>query len=253
MADKGLFLMGAVLGCAVLPASARAYSDPSLYPEPVDIGGGGGRWFTGSSADGFACDVCHTGGTGPNITVGGLPDEGITPGAHYDIFLSWPANAQLSLTAEFTDELRRGAGTIALPNPQSTQPFERCALEEGGELPTGLFEAENGRNVFTVIDCGAQSTRFRWTAPAAIAGPLWFNVGFVASNEDARPTGDGVTIVRRALHAAGAAMTRRVITQGCNANGASAHSMGGWWLLGLGLVSFYRVRRARRNEEVGHG
>jgi hypothetical protein len=233
--------------CAV-PAIAFAYSDPTLYAEPTDIGGGGGRWFTGSSADGYGCDVCHTGGSGPDLSIIGLPTDGFMPGQHYEISIAWPEKAQLALIAEFTDEQRHGAGTVTLPRPEATKEVERCALDEGGQLPTGLFAAESGRNLFSVIDCGAKSTRFRWTAPTTAGGPVWFNLGFVASNEDAMPGGDGVTMVRHALHAAGAVLDTRPIAQGCSVVIGARTARGsreGWagFMLVAGVFGLVRSRR----------
>ena len=253
MVNKLPMAIGVALLCVAQAKHVHAYSNPEYYGTPVAMGGGGGRWFTGSSADGYACDVCHTGGNGPELAIAGLPTDGFTPGAHYQITIRWPAEAQLALVAEFTDEQRRGAGTLTLPNPQNTELYERCSLEEGdGALPTALFEAEGSRTLFTVFDCGAQATRFRWTAPAAASGPLWFNLGFVASNEDAGPAGDGVTLVRRSLRAAGAAAAPRVVAQsGCSAlvarprvqSGAHASS----WFAGLCAVAMVvRVGRRRR-------
>src|SRR5262245_23122316 len=41
---------------------ARAFSDPTIYGKypSQKLGGGGGRYFTGSPADGYSCSVCHT-------------------------------------------------------------------------------------------------------------------------------------------------------------------------------------------------
>ena len=48
-----------MIACALVLASIneqRAFSDPTSYAAEV-LTGGGGRWFTGSSADGFGCEV----------------------------------------------------------------------------------------------------------------------------------------------------------------------------------------------------
>jgi hypothetical protein len=50
---RALALMGWLM-CCIHPANTRAFSDPLAYTDPVDTGGGAGRWFTGSSADGLA-------------------------------------------------------------------------------------------------------------------------------------------------------------------------------------------------------
>ena len=197
--------------------------------------------------------MCHTGGRGADVSITGLPIDGFVPGQHYEVGITWPPKTQLALVAEFSDEQRRGAGTIALPQPQATKEYERCALNQGGQLPTALFEADSGRNLFTVIDCGAVSTRFRWTAPITASGPVWFNLGFVASNMDGKPAGDGVTLVRRSLRAANAAMEVRAIAQGCSAAPLAAQHASSrvcWGWLGLAGLVVVGLGRARRRLEV---
>lgn len=249
MANLWPIAIGVALFCAAPAKHVHAYSNPEFYGTEVAMGGGGGRWFTGSSADGYGCDVCHAGGTGPDLAIAGLPVEGFTPGGRYQITIRWPLEAQLALVAEFTDEQKRGAGTIDLPSPQSFQPYELCSLEEGdGNPPVGLYDAEGDRKLFTVIDCGAQATRFRWTAPTTATGPVWFNLGFVSSNEDAGPTGDGVTLVRRSLRAMGAASSPRVVAQSaCSSNPVGSRAGSSWWMLalvGLGWIARRRGREA---------
>jgi len=247
MATKLSIALGVAFACAALHGRARAYSSPDLYADSVLNGGGGGRWFTGSSADGFACDVCHAGGDGPELAISGLPLDGFMPGASYEVAIAWPAGAQLALVAEFTDEQKQGAGAIVLRDPDALQLYERCSMAEGeGAPPFGLHDAEGGRKLFTIIDCGAQSTRFRWTAPVVATGPVWFNLGFVAADEDASPDGDGVTLVETSLHAASSAMDARVLAQGCDAIAAGSRAGAAWWMLWLlGVGWLLRARCSR--------
>jgi hypothetical protein len=133
------------------------------------------------------------------------------------VFLSWPASVEhFALIAELTDENRHGAGTIALPRPDAMMPFERCGMDLGGFPAAQLNEADAGRKLVSVIDCGAKSARFQWTAPTVAQGTLWFNAGFVTSNVDASASGDGVTMVRRPLFAAGTSLPTRAVAQGCD-------------------------------------
>src|SRR5207244_2345573 len=63
-----------VVGLASGPVRhARAFSDVEGFGKPVEQGGGGGRWFTGSATDGFTCGVCHRGGHSPDLNIFGLP------------------------------------------------------------------------------------------------------------------------------------------------------------------------------------
>jgi hypothetical protein len=40
-----------------LPSSASAYSSFGDYARSIEEGGGGGKFFTGTPADGYTCDV----------------------------------------------------------------------------------------------------------------------------------------------------------------------------------------------------
>jgi hypothetical protein len=236
------------LACSLPFEAAQAFSDPQTYADPVDIGGGAGRWFTGSSADGYGCNVCHTGKAGTDLVVSGLPVEGYLPGHAYEVGLTWPPYvADLALIAEFTNEQRLGVGTLALPRPDALKPGELCGSDQGGGPPSEIHLAEGMRQLVSVVDCGAKMVRFQWTAPLKAAGPVWFNAGFVASNEDATAAGDGVTLVSRALPPAGQSLETRLVAHGCTLvtrNGAG-HPLP----LILLLTAAGMRRRARRRKE----
>jgi len=235
----------AALLVGALPATpAFAFSDPAVYPESVALGGGGGRWFTGSPADGYSCDVCHLGGEPAELAVQGLPLDGFSPGASYEIVLTWPPNLPgIALIAEFTDELRQGAGALALPRPETLKPGELCSAEEGGVQPSAISTFDPGlRQLVSIVDCGAQYLRFQWTAPAAVSTRIWFSAGFVSANEDALPGGDGVTMVRQPLTMAGSSLGTRTVTEGC-----SVHSpQGGWSWLGVFALALGGAGAMRR-------
>jgi hypothetical protein len=208
------------LACQAPALSAHAFSDPFAYTEPPEAGGGGGRWFTGSSADGYGCDACHGGAPGADLAIAGLPLAGFAPGQAYEITITWPPTTpNLVLIAELTTEQRSGAGTLALPRPDALRPEEVCSGEEMGFPSSEIHQAELGRQLVSVIDCGARALRFLWTAPSLITGSAWLDVGFVRSNVDGDVTGDGVTMVRRAIPPANAGgAERRVATSGCSAS-----------------------------------
>ena len=232
---KGLLGLGLLLGGIAPAVPAFAFSDPSAYPDSVDLGGGGGRWFTGSPADGYGCDVCHTGGEPAQLAVQGLPLEGFAPGSSYEVTLAWPPTLKdLALIAEFSDELRLGAGTLALPRPDTLKPGELCSAEEGGGQPSAVHGFEPGlRQLVSIVDCGAQYLRFQWTAPTIVTSRIWFNAGFVSSNADALPGGDGVTMVRQPLTVAGTSLGTRTVTEGCSVRSPRA---GGSWLMAVALA-----------------
>jgi hypothetical protein len=247
-------LIAAVL--AAWPAgTARAFSSPAAYMDGVDLGGGGGRWFTGSSADGYGCDVCHEGAPGPELAVVGLPLDGFVPGTPYEVVVTWPPLVQhVALVAEFTDEQRRGAGTLELPRfDPMTPPFERCSGEEEGFPSSEFFTADAGRQFVTVVDCGARMLRFKWTAPALVPGTVWFNLGFVASNDDVLPGGDGVTLVGMPLPPSGTALATRSVAQGsCSAMrpDAESTSRSAPLVLLAALIAVRHRSRSRRTQRA---
>jgi hypothetical protein len=207
----------ALVAALLFASGARAYSDPTIYAEDPLAGGGGGRYFTGSSADGFGCDVCHAGGEVVDLAISGLPLDGFEPGVGYEITIGWPASAEhVAIVAELTDEARLGAGTLELPRPDATPEPERCSGELLGAPSSDLHAAEGGRQLVSVIDCGARALRFRWTAPVVAPERVWFHVGFITTDEDTTPAGDGVTMARQVLPRAGTALPARVLAQGCS-------------------------------------
>ena len=233
-------------GALLLAADrARAFSDPLSYADAVDVGGGGGRWFTGSVADGFGCDVCHEGGAPADLAIRGLPTDGFAPGRAYEVDVSWPFNLEnAALIAEFVDEQRHAVGTIALPRPEAMKPTELCDAEEGGAPPSEVHATEDGRTLLSVVDCGAKTLRFQWTAPLTAASAVWFDLGFVASNEDTTPAGDGVTMVRRTITGARSELGTQTIAQGCSASPGLQHGFS--WLCPLLALSALRVRARHR-------
>ena len=146
LAWVALWLLGGVLlGRVLMPGSAHAYSAPEAYAELAYQGGGEGRWFTGSPADGFGCGVCHAPAAGQReypLYVQGLPTErGYALAAQHQVVLSWPQFATrwselrpdpalplvpgaplpgIGLTAELVAESGAGSGVIEIGGPGTT-------------------------------------------------------------------------------------------------------------------------------------
>jgi len=211
--------MLAAFGVLCCASNARAFSDPFTYQDDVLSGGGGGRWFTGSTADGYGCEVCHEGGPTADLTITGLPLDGFSPGMSYEIVIGWPSAEHVALVAELTDEARTGAGSLELPRPEATPETERCSGELLGAPSSALHVvADNSmRQLVSVVDCGARQVRFRWTAPVTAPEAVWLHVGFITSNEDTTPEGDGVTMARHVLLREGASSEASVVAKGCSA------------------------------------
>jgi hypothetical protein len=174
------------------PANAAAYGEPRSFTESAMIGGGGGKFFTGSHAEGYTCQVCHTGGPSPQIHVIGLPVDGYIPNQTYRITVDWSDDLPaVGLNLEMTDTVGNRFGELTAIDPALLSPADLCV----GAVDTGAAETvelENGRRVLTVARCGQQQTTFQWRAPAQIAQG-WLSGSVVASNRKKDVLGDGVT------------------------------------------------------------
>lgn len=233
----------ALLGWA---SHARAFSDPLTFSDPTPMGGGGGRYFTGSAADGFGCNVCHQGGARAAATITGLPLAGYRPGAAYEVRLDWPASLEhLGIELEITDSAGHGAGELRLPPASELPNEERCEPVEDGFGAGELTELEQ-RTVLSVVDCGAKRLRFLWVAPSEARGSLRFSGGLVASDGEADAAGDGVTMFAHTLPVArGGAVPATEISGGCAVRAVRASSAGELAGLGLLLMALRLRRRAR--------
>lgn len=208
--------------CAVAPSPVNAYSSFGDYVRPIQEGGGGGRLFTGTPADGHGCDVCHRGAAGAELQIFGLPVDGYVPGQAYEITFAWPATTpHVALMAELTDVAGRPAGLTALLPYASWQAGETCVdngfpvadvCRVGGAGDGCCRDLEGNRDecsfpgersVLWVLDCGSRFARMVWTAPDAAAGDVWFSSEMVTSNLQNDAVGDGTTAVRTRLRPAG--------------------------------------------------
>ena len=245
----------AVCACvfALLWASpVYAFSDPFAYTDAPEAGGGGGRWYTGSVADGYACDSCHAGGEPADLRVIGLPLDGYTPGSAYEVTVQWPVVVEhVALIAEFTDEEGVTSGTIQVPRWDAMQPAELCGPDLGSFPASEVQDSDDGRQLLSVIDCGATASRFLWTAPTSTNGDVWFNLGFVSADGDGDATGDGVTLVAQPLPSrrSGDRGTRELVEPACRvaAPGRVARSPVGWMLTLLVVARLFGARAMRRS------
>jgi hypothetical protein len=145
------YALVAALACSGTALPARAYSAAEAYMEPAASGGGGGRWFSGSPADGFSCGVCHlpSGVRAFPLHVSGLPrDAGYALAAKQQVVMSWPEFAARwrelrpdptqprvpgapapseGLVAELVAESGGASGMIEIDS-RSLDPLELCEL-----------------------------------------------------------------------------------------------------------------------------
>lgn len=214
-----------------VPARAHAFSDPALFGQGVDKGGGDGRYFTGSRADGYACSVCHRGGATPTILVDGIPDAPVA-GTRYELVIHWPdPETPHALQLELTTP--SGAAPSVTVTPAAMLPADsRC-----DRLATGapaVYTVDVGmRRIVGVEDCHAASVTVSFVATGEL---IDLSIGAVTSDQAGDVDGDGVVDLRLVIG------EHLVATGGggCNASGGDVGA-----LFALALVTVARRRRAR--------
>jgi hypothetical protein len=239
--------LAVVCGIALFVTSAHAYSDPTTFSMGVAEGGGGGRWFTGSPADGYTCRVCHGGGARTQLTISGLPIAGYVRGASYEVIVDWPDTViHVGMAVEITDESGRSAGTIQLPEGATLDDREKCE-PYGANIPAGFMNKPTpDRSVVNVADCGARRMRFLWIAPPELRGQLWLSGALVSADGSHDVHGDGVTDFARPITDVGdQAIASRV--GGCSVVAARV-GVGSiaWIALGIALLLGRGRRVVRR-------
>jgi hypothetical protein len=251
----------ACAGFVLLNANAAwAFSAVESFGYKAARAGGGGRYFTGSPADGYTCRVCHSGGAEPTLGVLGLPLAGYVPNTRYEIIVDWSHTAgNLAAVVEITDTKGRRAGSIHLPPVSETDDPEFCpAVNEGdpspassvvGVPPEGRATEYCGdataappaecRQVVSVTACGAARLRFLWNAPGADVGPVWIAGSTVLSDGQSDVGGDGVSDFSRVIGSPSVpAVLASKTRSGCSALATPAACQ--WW---PGIVAIALARR----------
>lgn len=264
---SGAFKLACTLALlSAAPQPVHAYSDFRKFAYPSSAGGGGGRFYTGSPADGYTCRICHEGGDAPEVRVQGLPLDGYKPGAEYEITVDWWDGDTLSTAVELTDAEGRPAGSMRLPPENSVETPERCKQDESEliaattvTVPPPKHRSElayfdecvqgshpdDCRQVISVPACGSGRLRFAWRAPSWDVGPVWFSGAVVKSNDDSNTTGDGVADIGTLLASPSDANAAVRTYAGCAVQPGAASSPLTPWLLLTAAVAFLRKRRTR--------
>ena len=207
---RRLLVVLSVLGAA---GDAWGFSDPSLFTEPARDGGSGGRHFTGTPVDPYTCDVCHSGGSSPEIRMVGWPEH-LTAEGVYDLEFLIPAEASIAMQVEV---LADGApAPMELPPVEELGTDERCDGAVGG--PAAVYRHEwNGRWIVGVQDCGARRLRVR--VLAGNVSTLSIRGAAVQSDGESDMDGDGVHLI--------AADTGDIQRSGCS---IAISSTPPWWM-----------------------
>jgi MYXO-CTERM domain-containing protein len=233
-------VLGAVLTtvCALACVErAQAYSERDKYERTVGLGGGGGRYFTGSPVDGYACSVCHQGAPEPKVSVIGLPEDGYEPGRLYEIEIAWDNSNPMfrqALHLEFVGRDGKAAGQLVRIDPDVRQV---CS---GMENRTADYQLEpSGRKILGVAPCGSGHVRFRFSPPET--DDVAFAMSLVVSDRGGSAEGDGVYNHQQVLRRIGV----KGPEQGCAVHtpGATASSVFAALLSALGLILHRRRRR----------
>lgn len=234
-------VLSGLAGSWLAASTAAAFSEPLLYAEPTLMGGGGGRFFTGSPLDSYSCVVCHTGAPPPSVNVVGFP-ESYVPGKTYEVELTWSEPKKPhALNLEIVDEDGRAAGVLSLPAEDELEQDLRCNLAEEAamreESAANLLE-RGERTIVGVRPCGARSVRFSFKAPDERVIAL--TAAVLRSDESEDASGDGVLELRRIAYRRGEAAPEEA--EGCSASPRASSTLVG--LLPLLLAALLQRRRA---------
>jgi hypothetical protein len=226
-----------ILGLRALPNAAHAFSDPQVFADDTQLGGGGGRFFTGSPLDGYTCAVCHRGGPTPQMRIFGFP-QNYEPGTTYEVEVQWdepqvPHALNLELVNQSGDDMN-----VRLVSESKVGADGRCDRKKDGEIATTLVK-RGARRIVAVSDCYAANARFRFTAPSRAAVAL--SVGLVRADSSEDAEGDGVWVERR-LSQPGDSSELVSSAATCSASRAESASL--WGVL-LGVCAGLFLRRKR--------
>lgn len=235
MKPRLTIIAAALLAVALCPEQASAYASAEGFAAPPGEGGGGGRYFTGSIADGHDCSVCHGDVVG-RLFVEGFPGTHYVPGESYEFRLGWPVGSTTGVAFEVVDSNGVGAGSLSVPDPESGESCSRGPATE--------VVALGDREVAYTRPCGARLMRLLWTAPSD-GQPVWIHGAAVQSNGNGRPDGDPIVNFERTLAAEGTPRPERNVVVGCSA-AESGWSSGWHWLLFALLVLAFRHPGRRR-------
>jgi hypothetical protein len=230
---------------------ALAYQNPTRFADPPEMGGGGGKFFTGSPADGYTCVVCHTAGTPAHLKIEGLPVGGYTPGQVYRITVDWDDTLKsVALNLEITDRSGQTLGEIAMPGADQLSEADLCNPISIGLPDLHVLMTTDNRMVAVVPECGGHQASVMWTAPTAPGtgsyAEAWFSGSLVAADMDGKVIGDNTTDFTRVIGLRAQTVPKAsVVKGGCSVltgRGQNASTPFFALLLVLGVLRRLRAR-----------
>lgn len=241
-----LFALAAMIALHASPA--RAFRNKDRFSDSVDDGGGGQKYFTGSRAEGYTCQVCHTAGDPVALQIYGLPITGYTPGTSYRLTLDWPDNLpSVAVNVEMTDLNGATFGELSAPDPSTLAPADLCSSSDQPDASQAVM-LSGARRVLLIGECGQTQSTFDWRAPLD-AKQGFITGSLLVSNRNGKVTGDRVVDFSRTFGAVGNPTPTVNAYTGSNCAVARARGLGtsrveacGWIVLALFTV----LRRARR-------
>ena len=245
-------IAGLIVGSAWLSAtSVYAYQNPERFGASIDDGGGAGRYFTLSRAEGYGCAVCHTQGSPVPVEVRNLPRTGYIPGQAYRITLDWPDDlSSVALNVEMTDPAGAPFGQLLAPDPSTLSAADLCRESAAPSAAQTLMAGTSNRQVLVIAECGQAQTSFDWIAPATFVQG-YFSSSITFSNHDGKLSGDHVVDLSETLGPVGVDQPITSSYQSaCSSagSGLSAHKLRGtvwpfvWSMIGLRLCPRWRRR-----------
>lgn len=248
-------LRASVLTCSLFGVAthAQAFRNPDFFGDSAEGGGGGGKYFTVSRAEGYGCAVCHTPGEAVAVQLRNLPKDGYLPGQAYRITVDWPDDMpSVALNVEMTDFDGAPFGQLLAPDPLTLAPADLCPDSDQPSAGQSIPEEPGGRRVLLIAECGQAQTSFDWIAPSAPAQG-YFSASITFSNRDGKLTGDSVVDLAESVGIQGLTQPTANKYQGqCSAltpaavtSGQGARKLVAW----VALAYVLRLRRRRRQQE----
>lgn len=217
MTFRRLLSTVAVVGICLDHAPVQAFSQPSYYARDAALGGGGGRWFTGTAVDGYTCAVCHTGEGSWTLHVEGLPAEGYVPGTRYDVRITWPeftaradllraqmpltansgavgagpelAGPDMSMLAELTTSQGETAGQLEMDYQDiaAEERRDEWCLHLEGVPASQLFDTGSPAPDQPTLSCAPTAPGQRCVLAVQVCGARMLRFGWVAPEQPVSP------------------------------------------------------------------